>query len=194
MAQSKSRVRKIKGALLLIGILVLGSVVGLFITHQRKASIDQSGSVAAIKQKAAISLGGVRHWAVKGGVKEWSLEAESADYGLEDNEVVFKKLKATFFREEKDPVFLSAPSGTWHTDSNDLDVYGHVMIKNKEHELRTEKLTYIHKSRTCVTRSPVTITGEALHITADNMRYDLGRNFIHLSGNVIIVIDEDIGL
>ena len=194
MAESRSYIRQIKGALLLIGILVLGSVIALFVMHQKKASSGQSGGVAVIKNKATISLEGVHHTAIKEGVKDWSLDAESADYRLEDSLAVFRTLHVTFYREGGDDVFLSAPLGTWHTDSNDLDVTGHVMIKNRQYELQTEKLIYIHKNRMCVTRAPATVTSEAFKITADNMRYDLGRNLIHLNGNVIGIIDENIGL
>ena len=149
MAHGKNYVRQIKGALLLIGILVLGSVVALFLVHEQKRSSGQSGGAAVIKNRATISLEGVHHWAIKDGVKDWSLDAESADYQLEDNIAVFRTLRVTFYREKGDDLFLSAPLGTWHTDSNDLDVSGHIMLKNKQYELQTEKLTYIYKNRTC---------------------------------------------
>ena len=194
MAERRSHVRQIKGALLLIGILVFGSVVALFVIHQHKRQSGQSGDASIIQNKAAISLKGVRHTAIKGGVKEWSLQAESADYRLEDSEAVFKTLHVTFFRDKNDDVILSAPLGTWHTDSNDLDVSGHVMIKNKQYELQTEKLTYIHERRMCVTNSPVTIISKTFKITADNMRYDLAKNIFRLNGNVVGIINENIGL
>ena len=193
MGESRSRFRQLKGALLFIGILVLGSVVVLFVMHRQKAPSGQSGGVAVVKQKATISLEGVHHTAIKDGVKDWSLEAESADYRLEDSEAVFRTLHVTFFREG-DGVFLSAASGTWHKNSNDLDVTGHVMLKSRQYVLQTEKLTYIHEKRMCVTEAPVTVSSEVFKITADNMKYDLGRGLIYLDGNVVGIIDEDIGL
>ena len=67
------------------------------------------------------------------------------------------------------------------------------MVKNRQYELQTEKLTYNHEKRMCVTDAPVIITSEAIKITADNMRYDLGRDVIDLD-NVAGIIDEDIEL
>ena len=193
MAERGNRVRQLKGALLLIGILVFGSVVVFFLMHQKKTRSGQSGDAAIINQKAMITLEGIHHTAIKGGVKEWSLDADSADYYLEDNKAFFRTMRVTFFREGGDPVFLSAPLGTWHTVSNDLDVSGHVMIKNRQYELRTEKLAYIHEKRMCVTDAPVIITSEAIKITADNMTYDLGGDVIDLH-NIIGIVDEDIDL
>jgi LPS export ABC transporter protein LptC len=193
MAESSNRVRQLKGALLLIGILVFGSVVAFFVMHQKKTKSGQSGDAAIINQKAMITLEGIHHTAIKEGVREWSLDAESADYHLEDNKVFFNTMRVVFYSEGGDAIFLSAPSGTWHTVSNDLDVSGHVMVKNRQYELQTEKLTYNHEKRMCVTDAPVIITSEAIKITADNMRYDLGRDVIDLD-NVAGIIDEDIEL
>ena len=194
MADSRSRVRQVKGALLLIGILVLGSVVALLVKHQQTAPSGQSGSAAVIKQKAAISLEGVHHTSIKDGVKDWSLDAESADYMLEDNEAVFRTIHVTFFNKEGDDVFLSAASGTWNTKSNDLEVTGHVMIKDKQYVLQTEKLKYIHERRILTTLTPVTVTGEVLKTTADKMVYNLDKNLIYLDGNVVGMIGKDIEL
>lgn len=194
MAERKNHVRQLKGALLLIGILVLGSVVALFVRHQQKAPSGQHGGGEVINKKSTISLEGIHHTAIKGGVKDWSLDAESANYLLEDSEAVFSTLHVTFFREKKDTVLMSADSGTWHTESNDLDVTGHIMLKNKQHVLQTEKLRYIHKKRTLTTLTPATITGEVLKTTADKMIYNLDKNLICLDGNITGMIGEGIGL
>jgi LPS export ABC transporter protein LptC len=194
VAERKNHVRHLKGTLLLIGILGLGSVVALFVMHQHKAPSGQSGGAGVIEQKATISLDGVHHTAIKNGAKDWSLEAESADYRLEDSEAVFKTLHVTFYSKEGDGVFLSADSGIWHTESNDLDVIGHVMIKNRQYAVQAEKLRYIHERRILTSLTPVNITGEALKISADKMEYNLDGNLIHLNGNVIGMIGEDIGL
>ena len=89
---------------------------------------------------------------------------------------------------------MSADSGAWHTESNDLDVTGHIMIKNKKYVLQTEKLKYIHERRILTTLTPVTITGEVLKTTADKMIYNLDKGLIYLDGNVTGMIGEDIEL
>lgn len=194
MVESKSHARRIKGALLFIGILVLGSIVALFVMHQQKVSSVQPGGAEIMNKKATISLEGIHHTAINGGIKDWSLDAEYADYRIEDRETIFRTIQVTFHNKMGGPALLTAPLAIWHRDSNDLDVTGHVMLKNEQYELQTEKLTYIHENRMYVTNTPVTVISEAFKITADNMRYDMDRNIIHLNGNVMGVINEDIGL
>ena len=105
MAESSNRVRQLKGALLLIGILVFGSVVAFFVMHQKKTKSGQSGDAAIINQKAMITLEGIHHTAIKEGVREWSLDAESADYHLEDNKVFFNTMRVVFYSEGGDAIF-----------------------------------------------------------------------------------------
>ena len=180
MAIGRDQIKKIKGALLIIGILVLGSVVGLFALHQQNTPSGQP-VISSVKENVSIALESVRHTAIKEGVKDWSIVAGSADYRLDEKKADFRKLQVTFYDKDGSNVHLSADSGTWEIDSNDLVVAGNVMIKDKEYEFRTEALTYVCAKRMFETRSPVSIHGFSLDLKADGMNYYLDTGQVYLN-------------
>jgi LPS export ABC transporter protein LptC len=127
---------------------------------------------------------GVRHTDFRNGVKDWELDAESADYQIEENKAFLSMLQATYFDNRGDGVFLSAKSGTWKTDSNDLEVTGNVVLKNSQCEMQTDRLIFNKNEQIFVTKSPVTLTTPAFSLHRESMTYSLETGIITLDENV----------
>ncbi len=171
MTLSREHIRRIKGALLLAGILILGSVLVLFLVHQEETLPNRS-DISPEERSATVSLKGIIHADIQDGVQDWLLKAESAELHTDEKKAFLSSIQATFFDRNGEPVVLSAESGTWNTDSNDLEVSGNVMLKNKQYEMRTERLTYAYDKRMFETQSPVAIHG-FMNQTASGMTYFL---------------------
>lgn len=182
MAAGRDRIRLLKGALLVVGILILGGVIWMFSLHRQQAVPDQS-DIPAEKRNATISLGGIHHTAIRELVKDLELNAESADYRLEENRAYLSMLQATFIDNKGDSVFLSAKSGTWETDSNDLEVSGDVVLKSSQFEMRTDRLLYDKTEQIFVTDSRVVFHGFSMTQAADGMTYSLNTGKWILEGN-----------
>lgn len=184
MAAGGDRTRFLKGGLLVIGILILGGVMLMFSHNKQQATPGQSGIVDK-KRNATIGMEGGHHTDIRNGVKEWELDYEYADYWLEENRAYLSMLQATFFKDDGEQVFLSAESGTWMTDSNDLEVNGNVVLKNSQCEMQTDRLIFNEKKQIFVTESPVTLTIPAfsLHREYNSMTYSLDTEIITLDGN-----------
>lgn len=170
MAGHTDHIRQLKGLLLAFGIVVLGGVIVMFSLHRQETLPGRQGDDTP-GSDATISLEGIHHTDIRMGVTDWQLEAESAEYRLEDNRADLKMLVSTFFDSDGDTVFLSADSGVWNTASNDLEVTGSVVLKNRQSEMQTDKLIFNNKERIFATESPVAVTIHAFSLNK-NKKYD----------------------
>lgn len=183
MADGQERIKRLRGAFLILGILGLGGIIFMF-SFRRQQSVSDQSVASVTRNDATLALQGIRHTDIRKGVNDWVLDAESADYRLEENITYLSELKAKFFDNNGENVFLSAESGIWKTDSNDLEVSGDVVLKNSQYEMYTERLNYNESERIFVTHSPVTIHGVLWEQTARGMTYSLDSEQIFLDGNV----------
>lgn len=190
MAAGRSHVRQTKGALLIIGILILSVVLGLFAARRQK-DLPAPADMTEEEKNATITLEGIHHTDIREGKKDWLLEARSAVYQMEEKRASLSTLRATFYTRDGVPVSLSAASGTWKMDSNDLEVHGNVVLKNEQYEMQTEALTYMHAKRMFLTRSPVTIHGATFDQKANGMTYLLDSGLINFEGDVEVDFAND---
>jgi LPS export ABC transporter protein LptC len=175
--------RKIKFTLILLIIVSLGAILSIFI-HYRLMSSQPGRLLKAIQSDASVAINGARQTAMRDGIKEWTLEAESAFLIQEEGKAVFKQPRLVFFMENNDKVHLSADRGILWTDTNDLDIAGQVVVTRREYLLKTEKLHYKHKNRIIMSDSPVELSGDQFHFTADTLHFSLESNQTRLEGNV----------
>jgi LPS export ABC transporter protein LptC len=183
VAGSRDLTRPLKGILLVFGILALGSIVVMFSLRLQPTNPDQNGATAA-RSDSTVLLEGIRHIDLREGVKEWQLDAESADCRYDENRTYLSMLEASYFDSDGETVLLSADSGIWKTDSNDLEVSGNVVLKNSQYEMRTDRLLYTASERIFSTLSPVEIRSFSMNQVADGMTYSLETELIILDGNV----------
>ena len=80
------------------------------------------------------------------------------------------------------------------TESKNIDVTDHVVVKNKDFTLTTEILHYDHNQKTLSSKDPVKFSGTELLLTADSMKLDLDGSKIYFEGNVKGVFSEKINL
>lgn len=184
MAAGRDRTRLLKGFLLVIGILILGGIVVMFYIHRQQVAPYRSDT-AAEKKDATITMEGIHHTEIRNGVKDGELEAESGDYNLDEKKAYLSMLQATYIDENGENVFLSAESGTWDEDSNDLEVSGNVVLKNNQCVIQTERMIFNDNEQIFDTDSPVVVCCSSLCQESDEgMTYSLDTGITIMKGNV----------
>ena len=176
--------------MLAVILVAIGTIGAVFIGYQRVSTAPEM-LLSSIKEGANLSLGKIRQTATRDGKKEWSLEADSAHYLENDKKAVLKNLLITYFLKDNREVHLEAEEGILQTDTNDIEFSGHVVIRNED-QLRTRRLSYEHGPRVIFSNDPVKISGEAMELSADSIKYDLNNNKIILTGNVEADVARDL--
>ena len=187
---TRLRIKKLSIILLVVILLVIGTIVAVFIGYHRVAGAPEM-LLSSIQDGADLSLGKIRQTSTRDGRKEWSLEAGSADYVENEEKAVFKKIFITYFLKDNRQVYLEADQGILHTDTNDIEFSGNVVIKNENYRLETESLNYDHTRRLIFNNDPVHISGADAEISANSLKYDLNSNRIVLNGNVVTAISKN---
>lgn len=185
--------RKLKFFLIAIIIILLGIIIAVFSVY-RSILDEAAGLKSAIQSAAKMSLGKVHHTATRDGVIEWSLDASSARLLDEKKQLILDDLSVVFYMKDGEKAYLTAAKGFLHTDSNDIEVAGNVVVKSNNYVLKTEKLNYGHTSRTLFSTIPVEISSDSEKLTADSISFDLNTKKAMLEGNVKGAFSESINL
>ena len=188
MAADYKKPKKLKIFLLATMLTALGAVIGIYITFQQDPSVSE-GIPESTEPDATLSIGKIQHTATRKGKKEWSLEASSASYMGNTSQMVLKDLKVSFFVEDASEIELEADRGILNTSSNDIEVSGNVVVKNKDYKLVTEKLNYANDQRLLDSKAPVTISGPTVQMTADSVSFDLNTQKFTMEGSVETTLD-----
>lgn len=190
MAADYKKPKKLKIFLLATIFITLGGVIWIYIVFQQDSTISEPIPQSA-EPDATLSIGKIHHTATRKGKKEWSLEAGSANYIGKTSQMVLKDLMVRFFIDDETEITLAADKGILNTDSNDIEVSGNVVVINKQYKLLTEKLNYANDKRVLYSTAPVTISGPAVHLTADTISFDLNTQKVTLEGSVETKLDNN---
>ena len=182
--------KKLTIFLVLVMVVTIGIVAAVFMGYRRVASAPEQ-LLSSIKEGANLSLGKIRQTATRDGKKEWSLEAGSAHYVENEKKAVLKDLFITYFLKDNREIYLEAEQGILKTDTNDIEFSGNVVIRNEGYRLKTRRLSYEHERRLVFTNDPVTVSGEAVNLSARSLEFNLNQNTILLSGHVQASISRD---
>jgi LPS export ABC transporter protein LptC len=193
MATDYKKPKKLKIFLLATIFITLGGVIWIYIVFQQDSTVSES-IPQSVEPDATLSIGKIHHTATRKGKKEWSLEAGSANYIGKTSQMVLKDLTVRFFIEDTGEITLAADKGILNTDSNDIEVSGNVVVINKQYKLLTEKLNYANDKRVLYSTAPVTISGPAVHLTADTLSFDLNTQKVTLEGSVETKLDNNFTL
>ena len=175
----------------LISLIFLAFGVVLIIFLQYRHVLEKNDITFSFGQnKANISIGKAHQTATRNGRKEWSLDAASADYMDKDSQAIFKDLSVTFYLKDETMVYITASQGILKTDSNDMEIYGNVVVKNKDYKLKCENLYYKHDKRIIFSKVPVNITGYSFELVADSMSLNLNTNKALFEGKVKGIFSE----
>lgn len=179
--------------LFLISIIFITfcGIIAVFVKY-RHVSDKKDKLVLNIKNKANISLGKIHQTATRNGITEWRLDAASVDYTVKKNQAILQDLYVTFYLKDNTEIYLTANQGILKTDSNDIEVFGNVVVKNENYSLKTETLHYQHNGRIIYSKVPVVITGNSIDLVADSMSLNLNTNKTLLEGQVAGTIREKI--
>ncbi|MBL7180854.1 MAG: LPS export ABC transporter periplasmic protein LptC [Desulfobacterales bacterium] len=175
--------RKLKLVLVSLVLATLGIIATVFIGYRHILNKD-ADLISAITKKANIAIGKFHHTATRDGIKEWTLDARTAQVINAQNQAIFQDPTVIFFMKDNTQVYLTADHGILHTDSNDIEVSGNVVVKNENYRLTTEKLNYQHVQRIIFSRVPVKIVSASSQLTADSMSHDINANQTVFKGNI----------
>jgi lipopolysaccharide export system protein LptC len=184
---------KLKFFLISIIIILLGIIIAVFLTY-RNILDETAGLKSAIQSAAKMSLGKLHHTATRDGVIEWSLDASSAKLLDEKKQLILDDLSVVFYMKDGKKAYLTAEKGFLHTESNDIEVAGNVVVKNNNYVLKTEKLNYEHTRRILFSNVSVEISSDSEKLTADSISFDLNTKKTMLEGNVKGIFSENIKL
>ena len=184
---------KLKFFLISIIIILLGIIIAVFLTY-RNILDETAGLKSAIQSAAKMSLGKLHHTATRDGVIEWSLDASSAKLLDEKKQLILDDLSVVFYMKDGKKAYLTAEKGFLHTESNDIEVAGNVVVKNNNYVLKTEKLNYEHTRRILFSNVSVEISSDSEKLTADSISFDLNTKKTMLEGNVKGIFSENINL
>ncbi len=185
--------KKLKLILLSIILVAVGVTLTVFVRNRRILEKEEN-IVSGIQSKANISIGKAHQTATKNGIKEWSLDATSVNYIVKKNQAIFQDLSVTFYLKDKSEVYLTANKGILKTDSNDMELFGNIVVKNLKYSLKTENLFYRHNKRIILSKVPVKVTGATFNLAADSMSLNLNTNKTMFEGNVEGILSESIRL
>jgi lipopolysaccharide export system protein LptC len=185
--------KKLKLILLSVIFVGLGVTLAVFISHRRMLGKEKN-IVSDIRNNANISIGKAHQTATRNGIKEWSLDAASVNYMVKKNQAIFRDLSITFYLKDKTEVYLTANKGILNIDSNDMEIFGNVVVKNSTYCLKTENLFYRHNQRIIFSKVPVKVTGAAFNLVADSMSLNLNTNRAMFEGKVQGTLREIIRL
>jgi lipopolysaccharide export system protein LptC len=193
MSTKYKKPKKLKMFLLATIFVALGAVIGIYIGFRPETKIAES-IPQSVEPDATLSIGKIHQTATRNGNKEWSLEADSANYIEKNNQMILKDLTVVFFLKDNSEINLKADQGILEIDSNDIEVSGHVVMKNKEYNLITEKLAYAHDRAVLYSNVPATISSASVQMAADSMTFDLNSKKLTLEGSVETTIDKNFAL
>ncbi|MFO7666089.1 MAG: LPS export ABC transporter periplasmic protein LptC [Desulfobacterales bacterium] len=183
--------RKIKIVLISVIVITISLTFALFIGY-RYFSKKPEKIIPVIIDGSTITIEKIHQTSTKNGVVEWNLDAGSATYSADKKEAFLKDLSLTFFTKENQKIFLTANNGILKTESNDIEIFGSIIIKNDEYMLKTEKINYQHDKRIIFSSVPVEISGKSLNLVASSMTIDLNLNKAELSGKVEGIIGDKV--
>jgi LPS export ABC transporter protein LptC len=190
MTNEYKKPKKLKIFLLATIFITLAGVIWIYIGFQQDSTVSGPMPVS-VEPDTTLSIGKIHHTATRKGKKEWRLEAASANYAGETSQMVLKNLTVTFFLDDASEMTLTAAKGNLHTDSNDIEVSGNVVVINREYKLLTEELNYAHDKRVLYSTAPVTISGPEADLAADKISLDLNTKIVTLEGSVETTIADN---
>ena len=185
--------KKLKFFLISIIFISFGVVSAVFVGY-RHISDKEDKLVSNIQSKANISIGKAHQTATRNGITEWNLDAASVDYINTKNQAIFHDLALKFFLKDKTNVYIKADRGILNTDSNDMKIFGNVVVENGSYLLKCDNLYYKHNGRIIFSETPVNITGDLFNLVADSMSLDLNTNRSIFQGKVAGTLNEGITL
>ncbi|MFZ0611250.1 MAG: LPS export ABC transporter periplasmic protein LptC [Desulfobacterales bacterium] len=189
MSKKKTRTLKIVFALFIVTAISVLAVV----YFNYRCILDQPEKIiAAIQPGVDMAIDDVHQTATRDGKKEWQLDAATAHYLEAEKKVRLDRLAMTFFLDGQPPIHLTADNGVLETETRNVLVTGHVVLKNEDSQLLADALDYRHETQFLSVQTPVEIIGDGYHLDADSMSLELDKKRAVFKGNVKGTFSEDL--
>lgn len=153
----------------------------MLITHRSK---EATPPMPGEEPTATLSLDKVRHTSTRQGVDEWSVEADTVHLFNTENRAVFNRLTARYFEKSGAVTVMTANKGTLDTQTKDLEVTGHVVVKRGEVTITSDAFSYSKAYQVITSKTPVTITDGRSTVSGDALFLAFNDDLIKLDGDV----------
>ncbi len=172
----------------IMGLILVGLAVGL-LKYQRLKEEPET-ALSLLGEKSNVSLDTIHHVATRDGVKEWVLDAQSVQYRAAEKTTILKGVSVTFFLEDGETIYLTGNDGILFTSTKDMELSGNVVVQSGSHELKTEELYYDYQARSVSTNTPVTVKGDGVWLSGNNMKFSFEDQKGAVWGNVRAVFEN----
>jgi LPS export ABC transporter protein LptC len=179
--------RRAKIAILISIVLIGGLVLMTLWTNlkERRVSEKMTEVPKVSTDGADTHLEKVHFVEDKHGRKTWELEATSVQQYQENNMLVLKDVRVTFFTKDGRSFLLSGKEGKVYQDSKNVEVTGDVVLTSSDgYSLKTRSMTYDHKEKKARTSDPVEIEGEQIRLVGGGMLVDMEARTFKVLGPV----------
>ncbi len=166
----------------MVSLMVVMLGFGLFKFHRVKK--DPDAAMALLPENTDISLNQIHQISTRDGIKEWSLDADTVRFQKKENRSVLSNVSVTFFLKDGGTVHVTGTEGVFLTDTKDIEIWGDVVVRYGQYTLRTEKLTYGHKTRSVHTETPILLEGEGVFLSGNNMTFSFADEQVIVGGGV----------
>ncbi len=177
-----------------IGFIVAAVSMVLFFHSPSSAPPDPPQNRVESAEPADSSLGVIHQVFTKNGRVEWILDASQAHQMKEQNLIELENISAVYFFNEGREVRLTANRGYWHTDSNNVEVLGNVVVSTGGYRLISDNMNLRHQKRYMFSNDKVLIFGPDANLVADSMEFFIDTETAKFNGNVEGLFNERINL
>jgi LPS export ABC transporter protein LptC len=194
MPLEKNRKKKVRPILILVIFITLGVILSVFLSAHRFQTSPLPTVNEARQEEASLSMKGVQVASTRDGMKAWNLTAESGNYFDNRQQAIFNNISVIFYQKQGGEVTLTADKGIYQSVSNDLELSGHVVVKNDQYRMESSQVQYDHKRGMLISNRSVSVTGQTIDLVAESMAYYLKTSEIKFGGNISGIISDNIKL
>lgn len=124
------------------------------------------------------------------GEKEWELEADRAEIYKREGRTIVRKLKIKFYDQGKITSILTAREGELHSQTEDMEVRGDVVVTSEEGTLKTESLKWDARRKKIVTDDWVRQEKDDTIITGQGLESDPELEKVVIKKNIKVIYKE----
>lgn len=139
------------------------------------------------KTNVDLSLKGIELKQGEAGKELWTLKATNGWYQKDKSIIDLAEPNITYFvQPDRDQVHIVAPNGTINQKEGLARLWGDVKVTNQKGTITSSELTFEDKNKQLIMTGNVVFTGEGFNGSSDNASWNLDKNMITATGNVVV--------
>lgn len=186
----RNLVRSAVGASILVAFVGVGYLVHSSLEAQRSTQVDPS-SLEGMLPDAVQWIQNFHRIEIREGKKTWELEADEAQYLQEQNQVVVRRPRTTFYMSDGEKVTVTGDQGTVTFKGKDLQkamLHDNVEIHVRDFVIRAGNAVYDREADQIVAEGAVTIDGEQLRVAGTDMIVFVKESRVRLNKAVRVTV------